>query len=203
MLATDTLRCDTTLIQTWQTDEAYNYQRELVGQRPHLGEMLMSRIDEWLGYIFGSQTAAYITRPLLILIGLALILTVLWFVYRTRPELFGRRRKTPLDYEVAEETIYGIDFDHEISTAVGRHDWRQAVRYAYLQTLRTLADRQLIDWQPHKTPTQYVYEYRSDEFRQLTHHFLLVRYGRHEATEELFGAVRLLARAVVEKGGEA
>ena len=51
---------------------------------------------------------------------------------------------------------------------------------ALLQTLKRLSDEKRIDWQPYKTPAQYINEVRMPVFRQLTNHFLRVRYGNFE-----------------------
>ena len=80
--------------------------------------------------------------------------------------------------------------------------YREAVRLLYLQTLKQLSDGKRIDWQLYKTPTQYIYEVRLPAFRQMTNHFLRVRYGNFEATETLFHAMRDLQKEV-EKGGAA
>ena len=79
----------------------------------------------------------------------------------------------------------------------GYHLWS-----GYLQTLKQLSDGKRIDWQLYKTPTQYIYEVRLPAFRQMTSHFLRVRYGNFEATETLFHAMRDLQKEV-EKGGMA
>ena len=103
-------------------------------------------------------------------------------------------------YAVEEDTIYGVDFARGIADALSRSDYREAVRLLYLQTLKQLSDEKRIDWQLYKTPTQYVYEVRMPAFRQLTNHFLRVRYGNFEATEALFHVMRSLQEEV-KKGG--
>ena len=67
------------------------------------------------------------------------------------------------------------------------------MRLLYLQTLKQLSDAERIDWQLYKTPTQYLNEVRLPAFRQLTNHFLRVRYGNFEATEELFPYMQAFA----------
>lgn len=109
-----------------------------------------------------------------------------------------------LAYRVEEDTIYGIDFEKEISTAMLRNEYREAVRLLYLQTLKQLSDAEKIDWQPYKTPTEYTYELKPNAlrtpFRELTNRFLRVRYGNFEATEALFHEMQTLQREIV-KGG--
>lgn len=93
-------------------------------------------------------------------------------------------------------------FAERIADALARTDYREAVRLLYLQTLKQLSDGKRMDWQLYKTPTQYIYEVRLPAFRQMTNHFLRVRYGNFEATETLFHAMRDLQKEV-EKGGAA
>ena len=135
-------------------------------------------------------------------IAVLILVLVIWFVYKKRPELFMRSRKSTLPYTVGEDTIYGVDFAERIADALARTDYREAVRLLYLQTLKQLSDGKRIDWQLYKTPTQYIYEVRLPAFRQMTNHFLRVRYGNFEATETLFHAMRDLQKEV-EKGGAA
>ena len=112
-----------------------------------------------------------------------------------------RSSKNKLPYEVEEDTIYGVDFSGGIADALSRSDYREAVRLLYLQTLKRLSDEKRIDWQPYKTPTQYINEVRMPVFRQLTNHFLRVRYGNFEATEELFDSMKSLQEEIGKGGG--
>ena len=198
MLVPDTLCCDTVQVHAWQSDAAYDYQREFVGMQTSLWDWLMMQVRDFLSSLFGSDTASAITQPLLIASGLVLLLLLVWFVYKTRPELFHRNRQL-VSGDEEEETIYGIDFDAVIRQAVAAGDYRQAVRYVYLQTLRHLSDHALIEWMPQKTPTQYIRECDNDDFRQLTNLFLRVRYGNFEATPSMYDSVVGLQSSIIQK----
>ena len=179
----DTLVCDTAQIALWQSDPAYNYNRELI--TPEMN------VFEWISRQFGE---------LMRKIAILLLLLIVWFVYRKRPELFMVSHKNALPYTVEEDTIYGVDFPGGIAEALSRQNYREAVRLLYLQTLKQLSDAERIDWQLYKTPTQYINEVRLPAFRQLTNHFLRVRYGNFEATEELFRTMQTLQEEI-GKGG--
>lgn len=196
----DTLICDTAQVAAWQSDSAYAYNRELIAPDINLLRWLSEQFGEVLGKIFGNSLVSEYSD--LILIGTAILILVLllWFVYKKRPELFMRSGKDALPYAVAEDTIYGIDFEDGMAKALSGGDYREAVRLLYLQTLKLLADRKRIDWQLYKTPTQYINEVRLPAFRQLTNHFLRVRYGNFEATEELFRVMQTL-QGEIGKGG--
>lgn len=198
MLVPDTLCCDTTQIHAWQSDAAYDYQRELMDMQPNLWDWLLAQFGDFLMSLFGSETASSITVPVLIASGLALLSFVGWFIYKTRPSLFQRNQRLAVG-TVEEENIYGIDFDTTIRHAIDVGDYRQAVRYVYLQTLRHLSDQSLIYWMPQKTPTQYIQEYDKDDFRRLTNLFLRVRYGNLEATPSMYDNVVLLQSSIINK----
>lgn len=196
----DTLVCDTAQVAVWQSDSAYDYNRELIAPDINIFEWLNRWFGEVLRKIFGSRFAEDYSEIILIVIAILILLLIGWFVYKKRPELFMLSRKNALPYTVEEDTIYGVDFEKGIADALSRHDYREASRLLYLQTLKHLSDEERIDWQLYKTPTQYVYEVRLPAFRQLTNHFLRVRYGNFEATETLFHDMQSLQEEV-KKGG--
>ena len=158
------------------------------------------QFGELLRKIFGSHFAEEYSGLILVCIAILLLLLIVWFVYRKRPELFMASHKNALSYTVEEDTIYGVDFPGGIAEALSRQNYREAVRLLYLQTLKQLSDAERIDWQLYKTPTQYINEVRLPAFRQLTNHFLRVRYGNFEATEELFRVMQALQEEI-GKGG--
>ncbi|NDV66451.1 DUF4129 domain-containing protein [Bacteroides sp. 224] len=191
---TDTIAYNAEKVARWQSDPAYNYNRELMMPDVNIYELLLRWLNELLGKFFGSKFANDYGELVLVLIFVAIVLLLVWFLYRKRPELFMRSRKVPLQYTVHEDTIYGIDFNKEIERALSGSDYKEAVRLLYLQTLKQLSDKELIDWQLYKTPTEYIYEVKAEgmkeSFRNLTNSFLRVRYGNFEASELLFQEMR-------------
>lgn len=199
----DTLVYDTLGISAWQAMPEYDYNRELVTPEFNLVEWLNLWLGKLLQKIFGSKFASEYTEIVLFALFVVAILLIIWFIYMKRPELFMRSRKS-MPYRVEEDTIYGVDFTKEINAALSRNDYREAARLLYLQTLKQLSDAEKIDWQPYKTPTEYIYEVKADAmknpFRELTNRFLRVRYGNFEATETLFGEMQALQEKITEGG---
>ncbi len=205
----DTLVCDTARIAAWQQDTAYDYNRELIEPQESILEWLFSVLVGFLREMIGAvmqQDASWviIVTGTILLLGLAG-----WLLYKFRPGLFSRGEKKPLDYELEEDTIYGIDFDAAIQKALDRQDYREAVRLKYLQTLKMLTENGRIDWQLHKTPTQYTYECTDEAFLRMTRHFLRIRYGNFEATPEVYEELAtaysslFALHASHQKGGDA
>jgi hypothetical protein len=105
--------------------------------------------------------------------------------------IFGRRNRVSGASSIAEEEdIHQIDFEMELQTAITNKNFRQAVRLSYLQLLKELTDRALIDWQPGKTNQIYVQELGnrpfSNDFRNLTRLFEKVWYGAFPVRENDF-----------------
>ena len=203
----DTLQLDSAQLAVFQHDSRFDYDRELVGGSQNLLEWLTTVISEWLEDTFNVLVDNDVVYYSLIVLGVLLVLFIAWLVWKKNPKLFMRKEDEPLDYDVQEDTIYGVDFEAGINEALSRRDYRQAVRLLYLQTLKQLSDAGHIDWQPSKTPSQYVREYGQKAFGELSNHFVRVRYGNFEATEELFQEMKVLqgqcrVQSSEEKGGE-
>ncbi|MDR0742967.1 MAG: DUF4129 domain-containing protein [Tannerella sp.] len=188
----DTLLYDTQKIADYQADSRFDYSSQLNMPEYTWFDMVSRWFNRLLNSIFSGRMEEKYTTPIMILLFLIVILTVLFFLYKKRPELFMRSKKirSPLPYDIEEENIHGIDFKKEISAALDSGNYRLAIRLLYLHTLRILSDSQLIDWQIHKTPTEYLYEIKNKDlrlpFRELTNHFLQIRYGNYNASPELY-----------------
>lgn len=202
----DTLSYDTAKINGYKQNSRFDYNSQLIIQEFNLWQIIDRWLERGLSKIFGNKFARKYTEPILIGIFVLIILLVIYFIYRKRPELFFRESKKKLIANPEEETIYDVDFDSEITNSLRTNDYKLAVRLLYLQTLKHLNDKGIIDWQPFKTPTEYLYEAKKvetkKEFRILTDYFLRIRYGNFEATEQTYRTVKHL-QEVIRKGGKA
>jgi Domain of unknown function (DUF4129) len=95
-----------------------------------------------------------------------------------------------LDYETLTENIHELNFGDLLENARSQHNYRLAVRYLYLQTLKKLADAQLISWQPNKTNRMYANELSANvngsNFENITRQFEYVWYGERPIIESEF-----------------
>lgn len=201
-LVSDTLVYDSASIALWKSNPDYDYNRELLTPELDLMGLFNAWLSKLLNKIFGSEFAEKYSEAILIGLVILILLLIIWFLYKKRPELFMRLKKSQMAYHVEEDTIYGIDFGKEIEAVLLRSDYREAVRLLYLQTLKQLSDAEQIDWQPFKTPTEYIYEIKQEEqrgyFRKLTNSFLRVRYGNFEASQALFEEMQSLQEIMMK-----
>jgi hypothetical protein len=216
MTAQDTLRVNNELLERFRDSGEYDYGRELVAPDFNVLEWLYREFNDLLNKMLNSETMVYLEPKFWLLVAIVLLIAAIAYYLIKRPQLFrSAEKEEPLDYEVTEDTIYGVDFEKEIGKAAERSDWREAVRLSYLKTLRWLSDNEKINWRASKTPTQYTRELASSEFRTLTNHFMRVRYGNFNATRDLFDECQRLSSSILqssfttilpssdEKGGQA
>lgn len=200
-MSNDTLQINHQLLEQLQQDPRYAYSVD--EQKPSLLSELFKQFGHWFARNIDSGDT--LLRPITYSICTLAVMVFIWWFVRSgwAHRLFGKRQKAvAIDMEEAEQHIHEVDFDSELRRAVGQGDYARAIRLLYLQTLKRLSDAGHIDWQPQKTPTQYTLEVGSTEFRQLTYHFMCIRYGGFEADEQLYQDM-LALQALVEKGGEA
>ena len=152
---TDTLAVDTLLIARWRDNPEFDYDAEFRGSGFSLWDWIERRIADLVDRLFGNTMLGDWSNVVWYVLGFSAIVAIVLFVFYRHPELLHvlrRGAKAKEEYEVVEDTIYGIDFPAAIAQAMSRGDYREAVRLSYLQALRHLSDANIIDWQPSKTP---------------------------------------------------
>ena len=204
MTAQDTLRANKQLLEQMRDSGDYEYGRELIAPDFNVFDWLKKQISHWFDDLLSSDSMVYLEPKFWLLVAIVLLIAAIAYYLLKRPQLFRRGEKEePLDYEVTEDTIYGVDFEKDIAKAEARSDWREAVRLSYLSTLRWLSDNGKINWRASKTPTQYTREVASGEFRTLTNHFMRVRYGNFNATRDLFDECQRLSASILQSSSAA
>ncbi len=191
---TDTIVCDTNKLEAFIRSGNYDYSSEIAETEKSIFEKIMSDIKQWIkdlfDGVFNAADSIFTTNEKMqyvwLGLGIIAILVLLYVMYRKKMLFFAKKEKKEDDYEVVEDTIYGIDFEKDISRALGSGNYREAIRLRYLQCLKLLSDSDKIEWRIYKTPAQYTREYKNDDFSNLTRRYVLVRYGDYEATQAIF-----------------
>lgn len=91
--------------------------------------------------------------------------------------------------ETSEAQTLDQDFDKQLQTAINNKDYRLAIRYQFLKTLKNLRDKELIDFAPDKTNSRYVHElperFRND-FAGLILNYEYIWYGNFKPTADQY-----------------
>jgi len=184
--------------------------QELRGQRdfqyreatPASTNSFWGRLLAWLfrqfGHIFDTKDGRVAWDTIVYgLMGALLVFAVLKLLQVDVTKLFGRAaRALPLAYETGQENIHELDFAEALAQAEAAGNLRLAVRLGYLQQLKHLTDRDLIDWQPDKTNQTYLRELEASRpsarpaFAELTRQFEYAWYGESPVPPALYQQVR-------------
>lgn len=190
----DTLVCDTTALNGLSSNSSYDYNSELNAENESLLRKLLNSISEWFSsssnntpniddnISLNSNLGSVLGYVLIAVIVIALLL-LLFYMYKKKMFFFKSNAENGDDALVVEDSIYGVDFEHDIDLALKSSNYKEAIRLRYLQCLRLLSDNSLIDWRIYKTPTQYTQEFKNDVFSQFTRQYVFIRYSGYKATE--------------------
>jgi len=152
-------------MKAYQADDQFQYNKYKEPPRS-----LWDRFWNWfwskIGELLSSRGGSAAFKIVLTLLAVALLA---FFIYKftgmNKAGLFKRNTGDALGYSVTEEDIHSIDFDQAINHAIDNQHYRLAVRLLYLQSLKRLADRNLINWQLNKTNIAYVQELEGRSFQ--------------------------------------
>lgn len=125
---------------------------------------------------------------MVVLVGLIIYFVLKYMqlenIFRKKPEMVD------IPYAESSKNIHEINFEKQIAEAVGKRNYKIAVRLHYLNTLKQLSDAGLIAWQPDKPNSVYLHELRDikyrDPFGLLTRQFEYVCYGDFPLGEQAF-----------------
>lgn len=89
-----------------------------------------------------------------------------------------------------EKNIHQVDFPILIQQVTESKNYRLAIRYYYLWLLKKLSAKDIIDWHPEKTNSQYINEIQNDEikaqFTYLSYVYNNIWYGEFTLSEDDF-----------------
>lgn len=106
-----------------------------------------------------------------------------------------RRSKTidQMEGELGTEDIFGINYNREIEKAVAAGDYRLAVRLLFLQLLRGMSDRNIIQYSHERTNLDYLLQVHHapwyQQFFRITRNYEYVWYGLFEIDRNKFEAI--------------
>jgi hypothetical protein len=135
---------------------------------------------------------AWFRQLLWIIILSSFIAVVLGYLYSGNILVFRRRAKkiTAEEGEEAAEDIFALNYETEIAKALSAKDFRLAVRLWYLQTLKELSDKGLIEYRFGRTNSHYVSQLVNTNychsFARLTRAFEYTWYGQFSLSPETY-----------------
>ena len=168
---------------------------------------IWDRFLEWLSYwfkkIFGlsdgvSRDYVNITlRTIAILIVIYVIYVIVKLTLNKEGQwIFGKSTtKKVISYDDIEQNLKYVDFEKLTQETIASGNYRLAIRYYYLWTLKKMSEKTIIDWHPDKTNTDYLYEIQNktlkNHFSYLSYLYNYIWYGEFDMDETTFTKVKL------------
>lgn len=181
-----------------EAKKGMNFDRPIPEKVPHREKE--ARQSSW-----NPEIVIWVIRVLVVLIALA----ALYFLLKSlmgmktpfNAKVTGKEFST-LELERIESDFLQMDLDRYIQETIASEQYALAVRFYYLQVLKSLALRGYIQWKREKTNRDYSRELRQthlhDAFSGITRVFDQVRYGDSGVTKETFAQIEIRMHAFLK-----
>lgn len=190
-------------LKTYKEDDAYDYIE--VKQETTLWDKFKKWLRNFLikfwESIFGVGTASgflyFMLKifPWVLLAVLLFLLIRLFLKVKSNKLITEDKAKNKVAFTEEEQIIKNEDINALINQAIAQGNYRLAVRYCYLQSLKYLTEKEMIDWQPQKTNTDYLAELSKSQlqkgFANITKIYDYVWYGEFNIDAAKFESLKL------------
>jgi hypothetical protein len=156
---------------------------------------ITNKFKEWFGFVDQDKAASF-TSNLFKIIYIIVFLLVLYFIIKTLINkegnwIFGRNSdKINIEVTALDENVLETNYENLIQKAVNASNYRLAVRYYYLKTLKKLAESSKIEWEYEKTNLDYYNEIENKElksqFQYISYIYNYCWYGEFELNNTAF-----------------
>lgn len=180
-------------LSTYRNDSKYNYEEksktvdEGSNFLDEIWQWIIKQISRFFEWIVGVDAAPHYIAYFLkfipyILLGILLFLIVWWVLkINIRNQKKAEKNWNTVNLTEEENIIKNKNIDLLIQEALDSQNYRLAVRYYYLLILKLLGEKEFIDWEPHKTNSDYLYEIEKPAlktpFAEITRSYDYIWYG--------------------------
>jgi hypothetical protein len=175
------------LLNKWKKDESFWYVNAVFEKKEVR--------DRQPGRPF-TQTAVFQTLLWVVIIG-GFAAFVIIYLANSNVRLFRRKDKVILsdeEMEAGTDNIFEINYQKEIDKAVGNGNYRLAVRLMFLRALRTLSEKNIIQYKPDRTNLDYLVQLQPTrhyvDFFRLTRNYEFSWWGLFDIDKEKFYLIR-------------
>ncbi len=190
-------------LKTYKADKEFNY-TEAVAEENFIDKAyrwFQNILRKFWEAIFGVGTATgflyFVFRilPYLLLAFLIFLLVRFFLKVNSNNLIVKSRKQGSILFTEEEQIIKNEDIPSLIQEAVNQNNYRLAIRYYYLLSLKHLTESDSISWKPQKTNEDYINEISIDhlktEFKNITRIYDYVWYGEFNIDAIKFETLRL------------
>ncbi|WP_299226179.1 DUF4129 domain-containing protein [uncultured Psychroserpens sp.] len=193
-------------LKEYKNDDAFNYE-EVEAEENFLVRAFYTFID-WIANIirkiveaiFGVGRAdglLYFIFNVLpyVILGILIFFLIRFFLkVNSKTLITGKQDNASFQFTEDEQIIKNEDINALINNAISQKNYRLAIRYYYLLSLKFLTEKQIITWQQQKTNEDYITEIESktikDSFKSITRIYDYVWYGEFDVDELRFESLK-------------
>lgn len=194
-------------LETYKDDEAFNYieiepeDNFLTRAYNTFVNWFKNIIREIVEAIFGvgeAQGLLYFLFNILpyLILGILIFFLIRFFLkVNSRTLITGKKETASFQFTEDEQIIKNEDINALIDNAIAQSNYRLAIRYYYLLSLKYLTEKQVITWQQEKTNEDYITEIESEtiknSFKNITRIYDYVWYGEFNVDQLRFESLKI------------
>ncbi len=160
-------------IESYKNDSAFDYLAEVEQDSwwTKFKKWLQLHYQNFISWLFGDYKAnviiAFLLQILPYLIVAAIIGLIFYLFIRLNPgpSIIGNSPAPEVFYNEEEKIVRSQNIPELIKAAIEKRDYRLAVRYYYLQLLKQLQEKGLINYEFQKTNAEYLREIREEKIQ--------------------------------------
>ena len=180
------------------TTNEFKYEAKVDNRKLSAWDRFWKAVNDFISSLFDSRdvegniTAFGLFMRILafLIIGFVIYMIVRIIINKEGGWLFGKSSNKIKISELVEENIHTTDFDKLIQKAKNDNEYRTSIRYYYLWLLKSLSDKQIIEWDIEKTNSDYYYEIKNEskkaEFQLLSYIYEYCWYGEFDINQTDF-----------------
>ncbi len=189
-------------ITEFKKDKAFDYLAEIENDSwwTRFKRWLSLKYNQLLEWLFGDYSANRLVSALLLtlpyILVTAIIGLIIWLFIRLNPgpSIIGDPETGSVSFNEEEEIVRSQDITSLIESAIRAGDYRLAVRYYYLQLLKHLNEKGLINYEFQKTNSEYLAEIKEENYRpkvkRLMRLYDFIWYGSFTVSENDFSVAQ-------------
>lgn len=193
------------------SDSDFNYIEKPVKVDTNAWDRFWDAVGRFLSNLFDFGNGTNSLSGLEIAMKVIAILIILFVVYlivktiinKEGGWIFSKSSNKITVSETTEENIHSLDFNTLITKTKNEKNYRLATRYYYLWLLKTLSDRNIIEWDIEKTNGDYLNEISNlelkNEFQFLSYVYEYSWYGEFNLSETDFEKTEIAFLKLITK----
>ncbi|PQJ81737.1 hypothetical protein [Polaribacter glomeratus] len=170
------------------SDKDFQYKENVPKKNDNSAPINLGIVNAFV--FFMSQIFPFVLAGIIIFIILKIVLGFDFQFWKTNNT--SKRKKVKLIYE--DEDIHEIDLETLLRQAIEQKEFRLAIRYYYLTSLKCLSSKKIINYHKDKTNSDYIFEIQNEElkskFSYLSYVYTYVWYGEFSVDENNFVAAQ-------------